>query len=450
MVPLWYSRMWGDYMLAPKIYLYFLPFTNLVLLGFIYLSTLMLDKYFIRYLREISVTFVTLWSVLLTYSLIRIIFLASTPFNPIINPVYISLAIPFIVSYALGVYLLPKFTQYAYSKDLVTNPNIHNHPAMILSKPTARGAGFVFGALFLMLAFLFVGFRADFWGFYSAVALLSVLGILDDYQNTHPRSKFKVLENPVLRLVLLFIAVITVIYSGIRIPTISNPFGAPIELGNYTLALWGFSIPYLSIIISAVWIVWIMNLLSWSNGIDGQYAGIIGITSLIIAILALRFTSLEEIHFQVATLGVISAGLAFSFTKQTWFPSKIMWGFGAVSAGLVVGVLSILIQSKVVLSVLLILIPFMDASVTVLRRLIQKKSPLSGDRGHLHHILMDKGWSAPKIAIFYWFTTAVFGLVGLLSSEKYLIQVGLSIIGLAAFIIVLMNLRSLKDKKPQL
>jgi len=446
-IPFWYSKMWGDYQLVPKNYLYILPVTSLILLIGSYSLVVLLNKYFVRYLKEVTSFFATVWIISITISLVRIIFVASSPFPPIINPSYLNLLIPLISGFIVSMTLLPLFTNFVKAHDLVTNPSVHAHPAMILQKPTARGGGFFYGVLFILLAFIFVGFHKELLGFYLAIIMVSILGILDDYQNTHPKSNYRALENPLLRLILLFAAVSTVILSGIKITVVSNPFGAPIDLNSYTVMLGNSQFPYLSIIVSLVWVVWILNLLSWSNGIDGQYAGIIGISSIIIGILALRFSPLEPIHTKVAVMSMISAGLAFGFVRQTWFPSKILWGFGAVSAGMVVAILSILVNSKIVVSVLIILIPFMDALVTVVRRIIQGKNPLAGDKGHLHHLLLSRGWSVPKVAIFYWITTAIFGVIGVLSSERYLLQVGLSVTGAVGFLIVLMNLKSVRDKK---
>ncbi|MDX1702542.1 MAG: hypothetical protein R3250_18070, partial [Melioribacteraceae bacterium] len=114
----------------------------------------------------------------------------------------------------------------------------------------------------------------------------------------------------------------------------------------------------------------------------------------------------------------------------------------------VLSVLSILISSKIITSIIIILIPFLDAFVTVLRRVIQRKNPLKGDRGHLHHILLNRGWSIRRIAIFYWVTTAIFGLAGYFTAERFSLQVGLILAGFVAFPIVLLNL-SLKEKHPE-
>ena len=184
-----------------------------------------------------------------------------------------------------------------------------------------------------------------------------------------------------------------------------------------------------------------LNVLSWSNGIDGQYAGIVGVASFIILLLALRFDPLESVHKRVALLAAISVGTSFGFVKYTWHPSKVLWGFGAVGAGLVLSVLSILVNAKIITSIIIILIPFLDALITAVRRILQGKNPLKGDRGHLHHILMRRGWSVRKIAIFYWVTAALFGLFGYLTADKNTLQLGLILTGVVAFILVLLNLR---------
>ncbi|OGC68960.1 hypothetical protein A2415_04135 [candidate division WWE3 bacterium RIFOXYC1_FULL_39_7] len=447
-IPFWYVMPWGDAQLAPANAIYLLPLISAVVLIAGAVLNYLLGRYYIRYSSEVVGIFATFSVLFLTYSLVRIIVTSSTPFEPLINPALLGLALPFALAFSLAYFVIPQFIEFAKERGLVTNPGLHTHPAMILTKPSVRGAGFVYAILFLLLAIIFIGFPKHLIGFYIAIFMLGILGIVDDYQNTHQRSVFRILENPFLRLFLLFCGVSVVVLSGIQIGFVSNPIaGGTFDLLNLTVKFGNHIIPVIADIITVVWIVWVLNLLSWSNGIDGQYSGIIGLASLFIGILALRFAPLETIHTQVAVLAAISAGIAFGFTKKTWFPSSIMWGFGAMSAGLVLAVLSILIRTKIITSVIFLLIPFLDASVTIIRRIIQKKNPLTGDRGHLHHLLLDRGWSVPRIALFYWTTTAAFGVIGLISSEKYVVQVLLTLGGIVAFFIVLMNLRSLKKQK---
>lgn len=444
-IPFWFAKSWGDFQLSPKGHLYYLPATAFFL-TVVAGSIRYVNRLYLRYFDEIVSYFVSIVNVFFFYSIYYIIQSASLPFPPFISAKFLTLVPPFTAAFFAIYVILPYFIDLAHWKRLVTDPGIHTHPAMLLREPSARGGGFVYAIIFLLLSILFLGIGKQFQGIYLSVFMLAILGIIDDFQNTHPTSEFRVLENPFLRLLLLFLCVLPIILSGLVVSTVSVPFDGFVELGKISISVGSVSIPVVSAILTMVWVVWLMNALSWSNGIDGQFAGVIGISSIFVAILALRFEDLEPIHRSVAVMAAISAGAAFGFTKYTWYPSKIMWGFGAMAAGLVIAALSIAVQTKVLVSVLFILIPFLDALVTFFRRIIQKKNPLSGDRGHLHHLLLDRGWSVQKIARFYWFTALAFGLIGLLSPERYMVKLSLTIIGAVGFFIALLNLRSLGQR----
>ncbi|HSX39601.1 MAG TPA: MraY family glycosyltransferase [Candidatus Saccharimonadales bacterium] len=438
-VPFWFTKPWGDLQLVAKSHLFYIPITSiLILLGgafFIYF----LKKYYVRYFNDLILIFICLCNLVLTYSLVRIIQISSTLFVPLIDPTYVGLAGPFLFSFLLVLLIAPIFIEFAKEHNIITNPAFHNHPGMILLRPSARGGGFVFTLGFLLAAFLFVPFTQQYVGIYIVAALLAILGFIDDYQNTHQTSSFRIFEQPVLRLIILFILVSVVVIFNVRINFIANPIGGIINLNAYSFLI--------SVFFTIVWIVWVLNVMSWSNGIDGQYAGIVGIAAVVIALLALRFSPLGAMDLNNAKLAIIVAGASFGLIPFTWHPSKIMWGFGAVSAALVLSALSILVSSKVATSIIIILIPFLDALVTVVRRLLQKKNPLKGDRGHLHHLLMDRGWNVKKIAVFYWVTTAFFGIVALLASEKSLALITLTFGGIVAFVIIMLNLKSLTKKQ---
>ncbi|MFH1648248.1 MAG: MraY family glycosyltransferase [Patescibacteria group bacterium] len=444
-IPFWFTRIWGDFQLAPKVTLFLIPLISLgvTLLGLLFVMT---NSFYIKLINEVIWFVVGFCNLVLSYSVFRIVQLASVAFKPLVDPLYISLLPSFSVAF-LGVYILmPFFIEFAGRKKIVTNPAVHNHPGMVLETPSARGGGLIYGLVFLVASIIFVGINKDFSGLYLSVLMVSILGILDDYQNTHPKSGFSFLENPFLRLFLLFASTLPVIFSGVLIKTVSNPFGGMINLDIFNMSILGKPVALIPIILTTIWVVWFMNVLSWSNGIDGQYPGIVGIASVLVALLALRFEILEPFHTQVATLAAISAGAAFGSVKFNWYPSKIMWGFGAVTAGLIVASLAIFARAKITASVLIILIPFLDAAVTVVRRLLKGKNPLRGDKGHLHHVLMARGWGIRRIAVFYWLATASFGLIGLLSPEVHVFKVALLIAGLVAFIIILLNIRVTGDR----
>ena len=126
-----------------------------------------------------------------------------------------------------------------------------------------------------------------------------------------------------------------------------------------------------------------------------------------------------------------------------------MWGFGAISIGLLFATLSIATRAKVPASIFVILIPFMDGVVTLLRRILQGKFPLKADKGHLHHLLLDRGWGIKKIAIFYWTTTALFAVVAIAIADKNLPTLMLTGGGIVAFLIIVVNLQAKQVKSQQ-
>jgi len=445
-IPLWYTKVWGDAQLAPKFNLYLIPLVAIAV-NVVSLFFTLLNKYYIRYLEDVIWYCVLFFNLFIAGSVLRIIRISSVPFSPFVNPLYVKLLGPMSFSFIFMFVAMPYFIDFAKKKKLVTNPQVHSHPGMILSAPSARGGGVLYSLILMISGIIFVGLDKHFSGLYISLIMISILSFIDDYQNTHPKSVYRFLENPVLRLFLLFISVIPVVLSGVMIYTVSNPFGGFVNLNVFEINILNNSIPLVPLLVTSLWIVWLMNVLSWSNGVDGQFPGIVGIASSLIALLALRFDELTDFHYQIAVFSAISAGAAFGSVKYNWHPSKIMWGFGAMSAGLTIASLAILAQAKIAVSVLILLIPFLDALFTVSRRVLHGKNPFKGDRGHLHHLLLDRGWSVSKVAIFYWFATALFGLVGLFSPERVVLKLTFLIMGVVAFGLIILNISSNTMKK---
>jgi UDP-GlcNAc:undecaprenyl-phosphate GlcNAc-1-phosphate transferase len=83
----------------------------------------------------------------------------------------------------------------------------------------------------------------------------------------------------------------------------------------------------------------------------------------------------------------------------------------------------------------------MDGLITVIRRIINKQNPLKGDRSHLHHLLLQRGWGVKSVAGFYWVSTAILGMIGYFSSDKDLPLLVLTLGGLVGFFIALLNFK---------
>lgn len=445
-IPFWYTKPWSVLQLAPKGTIYTIPVFCLTtfIVGFIFMF--LASKYFLRYGNEVIIAVVSFANIVLTFSMLRLVQIASAPFTPLINPLYLDLIVPFILAFLVVVIISPLLMTYFKSLNIITNPARHSHPGMILKEPSTRGGGLPFTIGVLSVAIFFVALNKIIIVTLFCAVLLVILSMLDDYQNTHIQSKWRFIELPFIRLFLLLVIVSILVTQGLRIEVMRSLFGGVIMFESYAIDLGVIQLSPLSSVVTIVWIVWVMNVLSWSNGVDGQYSGVVGVVGIVTAILAFRYTPPSAEYVNLAKLAIIVAGASLGLLPYMWHPSKMMWGYGAVIAGFLLSVISILINSKIATSVLIILIPFLDGSVIFIRRLLQGKNPLRGDRGHLHHLLLEWGFSVPQIAIFYWISTALFGVLAVISSDRYIFQLTMTLSGIVAFSIILLNVLAFRSK----
>ncbi len=445
-IPLWFTRNWGEEVLSPKINIILIPLISALLIIFTATIQKISDKLHQYYLDKIIFNFASLANLVITYSLLNIV--KKTTFTNLFFLDYIGseLLNSFFVSLVISAFLTPILINIYKKYGLITDPKKHHHPGMILKQPSARGGGLVFAVSFALTSILFTKLNILTVGIIIATILAALIGILDDISNTISTKKYKFLGNPVFRLlVLLPIPVIILMLSGVVSYSVGNPFGGTFDFNSISINFLGNLIKPLPYIFTFIWILWLINLLSWSNGVDGQYSGIVTIAGIVIALLALRFANISDFEINNSKMAMITAGAALGLLPFTWNPSKIMWGFGATSAGMVLASLSILAATKISISILVLLVPFMDGLITVVRRIINRQNPLKGDKSHLHHLLLNRGWTVKQIAVFYWTSTAILGLVGLYSSDKDLPLLVLTLGGVVCFGIILLNLNLNKN-----
>lgn len=441
-IPLWYTRSWGLEMLTSKEYIFLIPIVTLFISAICSVLIKISEKYYQYLFKDIIFYFGIILNIVLTFSLTNII--KRTTFSNLFFLDYVGseLLNSFFISLIVSLIATPYFIKIYEKYNLITDPKKHQHPGMLLKNPSARGGGLIFAFSFTLTSLFATKISPLNLILIAAVILTAIIGILDDISNTTSNKKYKFLGNPVFRLLILLpIPVAILIYSGITITNINNPFGGVIDFTQYSFSIFNNLITPLPYIFTFIWILWLINLLSWSNGVDGQYSGIITVAGLTIAFLALRFSPLTEYEINISKLAIITAGASLGLAPYTWNPSKVMWGFGATAAGIVLASLSILASTKISISILVLLVPFMDGLITVIRRIINKQNPLKGDRSHLHHLLLQRGWSIKSVAAFYWISTAILGVIGYFSSDRDLPLLVLTLGGIIGFFIALLNFK---------
>lgn len=443
-IPLWMTMPWGTSQLAPKSYIFLLPALSLVILigGLFFANNA--KKRYQRYGESALIGIVTLANLLLCFSALRIVRVASSMFIPLVDPRIKQVITPALFAFTVVYFIAPRIIEKIKEHGIITDPQKHAHPGMVLTKPSARGGGVIFAVGVLITTILFIKPTPMILGILLSMALAAILGFLDDIQNTKPQARFAWLKKPTNRLSLQVFITLPLIVTGVIVNTVNNPFNGQIHFDSWKLHIGNIELAPIAIIFTILWILWIINLLSWSNGVDGQYSGVIGIAGLMVSIVTLRLLHFDPSQKDMMELAAIVAGASLGLLPYGWFPSKIMWGFGAISAGIVLAAISVVSQAKIVTSIIVLTVPFLDGVITVTRRILLKQSPLEGDRGHLHHLLLEKGWGVRRVAVFYWITTALFGLVGIYAADKDPILSALTGAGIVAFIIISLNISSEK------
>lgn len=293
--------------------------------------------------------------------------------------------------------------------NIVDDPKKHKHPAIIHKKPIPRGGGIPLFIGVLTAGILFLPLSKIIIALFFAALVALIIGVLDDKYDL----------SPYLRFVINISTAIFVVYMGINIPFITNPFGGILYLNNFQIPFWqGTTITFLSDTVAVIWIVWVMNMLNWSKGVDGQMPGIVAISAIIIGILSLRFTPLDETSVIAATLSFIIAGASLGFLVFNFYPAKIFPGYGATTIYLLLAVASILSSAKLATAILVMGVPMTDGLFTIIRRIASGKSPFWHDKKHLHHLLLGLGFSQRRVALFYWIVSAILGSLSLVLSSK--------------------------------
>lgn len=275
-------------------------------------------------------------------------------------------------------------------------------------------------------------------GILASSLILLLGGILDDKYNLKPKLQF----------IFPLLAVIIVVVSGIGIKTVANPLTSQIlNFEAYKIQIFNFQgIPYfftpIADIFTLVWLLGMIYTTKFLDGLDGLVSGASIIGSVILFIVSLGLGQPV-----VAVLALILAGVNLGFLPYNFYKARIFLGeFGSTWLGFMLGVLAIIGDAKVSITLLVMGIPIFDALLVILRRVFkEKKSPFQGDRKHLHFRLLDRGFSHRQTVVFLYFLILIFGLTGLFLQNQsriwLLIILIIVMIGLGVWLVSKKKLR---------
>jgi UDP-GlcNAc:undecaprenyl-phosphate GlcNAc-1-phosphate transferase len=263
----------------------------------------------------------------------------------------------------------------------------------IHSEPTPRlgGIAIYFGVIIPSL--LFLSPEGTMRGILVGASLITLVGVLDDVRGT----------KPLLKLGLQFaVAGILVLY-GVQLETITLP-------GVGTLVLGWVSVPF-----SLIWVVAIMNIVNFIDGMDGLAAGVCAISSLTFAVIAISLGRMD-----IGVLAAITAGATTGFLWHNFYPASIFMGdSGSMLLGFLLAAITLQGFLKGVAAVALVIpllvlgIPIIDTGFAILRRIKNRQPIYVADRGHLHHRFANLGYSQRQTVVILYSWSALMSVVAL-------------------------------------
>lgn len=282
-----------------------------------------------------------------------------------------------------------------------------------------------YGGLAIFLAFLvavliFVPFTKQLMGFLIGIELIVLLGFLDDMFGI----------SPFIRLFVQFVACCILVYSGIGIYSINIPFFGVLNLSGI---VWN-GILVLSAIFTILWVMVVLNVMNFVDGIGGLSSGVGFIAGLAIFILSIHPGVHADPNSQVtvATLAIIVSMVSLAFLIFDFPKPKILMGdTGSTFLGFTLAVLAIFSGGKVATAFLVLGIPILDMIWVVLRRIITGQKFWKGDLKHLHHRLLEAGFSERKVVLLYLGLTVILGTLAVTfvtSQQKLFMLIALVIL----------------------
>jgi UDP-GlcNAc:undecaprenyl-phosphate GlcNAc-1-phosphate transferase len=237
-------------------------------------------------------------------------------------------------------------------------------------------------------------------GILGAAALITAVGLIDDMHDLSPGVK----------LIGQVAAGLLCVLSGVRVDDFTLPFVGRVDLHDLggPLTLLG--------------LVAVMNVVNFSDGIDGLAAGVCAISAIGFSVIAF------DLHEDAAgILAACIAGAALGFLVHNFHPASVFMGdSGSNLLGLLLG--AVIVEGSLktnalialVVPLVILAVPFLDTGFVVAKRIKYRRPVYRGDSNHFHHRFHRMGFSQRKtVGYLYAWTTTMTGLAVALRFVPY-------------------------------
>lgn len=271
--------------------------------------------------------------------------------------------------------------------------------------PVVGGMAVAFGSTIVAMAFgLLYGGTPGMISFIAGAGLLIVVGLLDDLYDIH--WPWRIAAQVAAALIMSFGA-------GVKVAYIGDVFGIPVD------GLGWLSVPFTVLITVAL-----INAINMCDGADGLAGSLVLAALLMLAAAALY--SGNDLLFQrlLTFVAALAVFLAYNLRTPWQKRARVFLGnAGSMFLGFVIAWVTLRLTQNPEHPVTPVLVPFflvppiVDAVALVVRRMCHGKSPFSADRNHLHHFMLDAGFSPTQVAALLTAFSLSSGLLAALSQR---------------------------------
>ncbi|HYZ70715.1 MAG TPA: MraY family glycosyltransferase [Thermoleophilaceae bacterium] len=259
-------------------------------------------------------------------------------------------------------------------------------------RPIPRLGGLAILAGALLAGALFLPAGPETRGILGGAAVAALIGAVDDAKELPAAPK----------LAAQALAAAIPVLSNVRVENVTIPFLGPLEFG-----------PVLGGALTLLGIVAVMNVVNFTDGVDGLAAGVCAIAAVTFAAIALSLGRVDA-----GVLAGVTAGAALGFLRHNFHPASIFMGdSGSGLLGLLLacvavqGVLKTAAVVALAFPLVILAVPFLDTGFVVAKRIKYRQPVYRGDRWHFHHRFANIGFSQRRTVLYlYGWTLALAGL----------------------------------------
>jgi UDP-GlcNAc:undecaprenyl-phosphate GlcNAc-1-phosphate transferase len=351
----------------------------------------------------------------------------------------------FVVAFVVAVALTPLTARLGRRVGAVDQPRergLSEHPTPLLG-----GLAILAAVLVASLIFLDPGVGEDekTRGILAGAIIVTLVGALDDRFDLPAAVKF----------IGQIIAATIPVLAGVEVANITLPFIGAVDLGSAGAPL------------TVIGIVFVINVVNFSDGVDGLAAGVCAISAVAFSVIAFDLG-----RGSAAVLAAIIAGSAAGFLVFNFHPAKVFMGdAGSNLLGLLLACVAVegAVKTQVVLALvfplLVLAVPFLDTTFVVLKRLKYGRPVYVADQSHFHHRMNRIGFSQRKTVLYlYAWTTLVAGFAVALRFVPYsdgagqlnlawslvLVAVGLVVLAASVYLVYVLEIlkfRRLRERR---